>query len=267
MVLPLHIFDAAKSGDRDAVFAWLDNQDDSGRVVGDARDVNEHCEGGGSVLFAAVSQIDSAAKLAFVWELVGRGADLGAIVQGLDYQIGVFEMAVSGASLGRSRPELFREFMLQWLAREPDLALPQVAEDRPRLRIVFGFVFQIFVRDQPSRPVAEVVFALVRAGANVGAYDREDLEQNETLCPALATDEHWLACKDLILGVRAAGSWRAYARLPRKRVLRLRSLMLRGRTKDAADPIVAHVLRLPNELCWHVLKFWRVESEVTGEVI
>ena len=108
---------------------------------------------------------------------------------------------------------------------------------------------------------------LVRAGANVGAYDREDLEQNETLCPALATDEHWLACKDLILGVRAAGSWRAYARLPRKRVLRLRSLMLRGRTKDAADPIVAHVLRLPNELCWHVLKFWRVESEVTGEVI
>ena len=48
---------------------------------------------------------------------------------------------------------------------------------------------------------------------------------------------------------------------------RLRSLMLRGRTKDAADPIVAHVLRLPNELCWHVLEFWRVESEVTGEVI
>ena len=132
MVLPLHIFDAAKSGDRDAVFAWLDNQDDSGRVVGDARDVNEHCEGGGSVLFAAVSQIDSAAKLAFVWELVGRGADLGAIVQGLDYQIGVFEMAVSGASLGRSRPELFREFMLQWLAREPDLALPWRAKSRGR---------------------------------------------------------------------------------------------------------------------------------------
>ena len=80
------------------------------------------------------SQIDSAAKLAFVWELVGRSADLGAIVQGPDYQIGVFEMAVSGASLGRSRPELFRDFVLQWLAREPDLARPQVAaaEDRPR---------------------------------------------------------------------------------------------------------------------------------------
>ena len=38
-------------------------------------------------------------------------------------------------------------------------------------------------------------------------------------------------------------------------------------TKDAADPIVAHVLRLPNELCWHVLKFWRATSAATGEVI
>ena len=140
MVLPLHIFDAAKSGDRDAVFAWLDNQDD-----------------------------------------------------------------------------------------------------------------------------------LVRAGARVHAYDRGFLEQNETRCPALATDEHWLACKDLILGVRAAGSWRAYARLPRKRVLRLRSLMLRGRARPrrtrGADPIVARAFKLPNEMVWKVLAFWRVESEVTGEVI
>ena len=110
----------------------------------------------------------------------------------------------------------------------------------------------------------------LRAGANVGAYDREDLEQNETLCPALATDEHWLACKDIILGVRAAGSWRAYARLPRKRVLRLRSLMLRGRAKPrrtGAPNVVARAFKLPNEMAWKVLAFWRVESEVTGEVI
>ena len=43
--------------------------------------------------------------------------------------------------------------------------------------------------------------------------------------------------------------------------------MLRGRTKDAADPIVAHVLRLPNELCWNVLKFWRATSDATGGII
>ena len=120
MVLPLEMFRAAQSGDRDAVLAYLYPQDDSG----DARDVNEQTEEGGSILMGAVSQIDSAAKLKFVWELVNHGADLHSVV------------------------------------------------------------------DPESRA-----------------------------------------------------------------------------TKDAADPIVAHVLRLPNELCWHVLEFWRVESEVTGEVI
>ena len=43
--------------------------------------------------------------------------------------------------------------------------------------------------------------------------------------------------------------------------------MLRGRAKDAADPVVARVFQLPNEMCWHVLKFWRATSDATGEVI
>ena len=47
----------------------------------------------------------------------------------------------------------------------------------------------------------------------------------------------------------------------------MRSLSRRGRAKDAADPVVARVLRLPNELCWHVLDFWRATSAATGEVI
>ncbi len=84
----------------------------------------------------------------------------------------------------------------------------------------------------------------------------------------LLTNEHWLACKTLVADVRAAGgTWTAYRKQSRKDVLRLRSLVLRGRTKDAADPVVALVLRLPNELCWHVLNFWRATSAATGEVI
>ena len=61
-----------------------------------------------------------------------------------------------------------------------------------------------------------------------------------------------------------------YARLPRKRVLRLRSLMFRGRAKPrrtGAPNVVARAFKLPNEMVWKVLAFWRVESEVTGEVI
>ena len=71
--------------------------------------------------------------------------------------------------------------------------------------------------------------------------------------------------RTLVEGVRAAGTWAAYAKLPRKRVLRLRSLAARGRAKDPTDAIVARVFRLPNELCWHVLQFWHA-TDATGEV-
>ena len=83
----------------------------------------------------------------------------------------------------------------------------------------------------------------------------------------MVQNEHWLTCCILVADIRAAGGWTAYRKESRKDVLRLRSLVLRGRTKDAADPVVALVLRLPNELCWHVLNFWRATSAATGEVI
>ena len=52
----------------------------------------------------------------------------------------------------------------------------------------------------------------------------------------------------------------------RKQVLRLRSLVARGRARTA-DPIIEPVFRLPNEMCWHVLKFWRATCATTGEVL
>ena len=90
----------------------------------------------------------------------------------------------------------------------------------------------------------------------------------------MVQNEHWLTCCILVADIRAAGgTWTAYRKESRKDVLRLRSLMLRGRARArrrataAADPVVALVLRLPNELCWHVLNFWRATSAATGEVI
>ena len=72
----------------------------------------------------------------------------------------------------------------------------------------------------------------------------------------------------MLVAVRAAGgTWTAYRRQSRKDVLRLRSQTLRGRTKDAADPIITPIFRLPNELCWRVLQFWRATCDATGEVI
>ena len=83
---------------------------------------------------------------------------------------------------------------------------------------------------------------------------------------------HWAACTKLVDDIRAAGgTWTAYRRQSRKGVLRLRSLVLRGRARSrrratgAADPVIGRVLSLPNELCWHVLQFWRATSDAIGE--
>ena len=83
----------------------------------------------------------------------------------------------------------------------------------------------------------------------------------------LHNNEHWAMIRSLVEGVRAAGgTWAAYARLPRRRVLRLRTLVARGRARTA-DPIIEPVFRLPNEMCWHVLKFWRATCASTGKVL
>jgi len=274
MVLPERIYRAARDGDRDTVIAYLNAPAEAGGT----RDVNEQSATGGTILMAAVCQIDSAARLAFVWELVGRGADLCSIIDH-DYRdmswlgmwvssVDVFELAVAGAAKGESCPELFRDFVFQWIKRERGNLMGDSVRyyvpprgKTPRL----SSVYEIFVRGRSSRPVAEVVFALVHAGACV--HDPDSLSSVESRNSALAQDEHWLACKRLILGVYAVdGELRDYYRIPRLPVLRLRSLMLRGRAKPrrtrAADPIVVRTFKLPNELVWKVLAFWRVEGEV-----
>ena len=53
----------------------------------------------------------------------------------------------------------------------------------------------------------------------------------------------------MILGVRAAGSWRAYAKLPRKKVLLLRSLALRGRAKPR-DARMTFLVESPKDGAW-----------------
>ena len=43
-------------------------------------------------------------------------------------------------------------------------------------------------------------------------------------------------------------------------------MVARGRARTA-DPILEPVFRLPNEMCWHVLKFWPATCATTGEVL
>ena len=60
MVLPARIFKAARDGDRDTVIAYLNAPAEAGGLP----DVNEQSATGGTILMAAVCQIDFAARLA-----------------------------------------------------------------------------------------------------------------------------------------------------------------------------------------------------------
>ena len=87
--------------------------------------------------------------------------------------------------------------------------------------------------------------------------------------PNYADDEHFVACEQLVADVRAAGSWKNYARAPPKELLRLRSLVARGRARSikrlrARTPREIELLlapAFPNELCWRVLEYWNPRYE------
>ena len=51
-------------------------------------------------------------------------------------------------------------------------------------------------------------------------------------------------------------TWKAYCRVEHKRLIRLRSYLVRGYA-ETTDPLIECVLRLPNGACWTVLAYWR----------
>ena len=119
---------------------------------------------------------------------------------------------------------------------------------------------------------------LLRHGASLadGLFGRKPLgersledfiEEQEACWFNLDYNKHWPDCQAIVTGVKTAGSWRAfrddktnpwraYERVPRKAVLRLRSLVARKRAKTA-NPLFTALFASPNEIVWHVLSFWR----------
>ena len=72
--------------------------------------------------------------------------------------------------------------------------------------------------------------------------------------------------RGVVTGVRAAGGWRAYDRIPRAEILRLRSLALRRRANlrrlrhdDTYTRSLSFLVRCPREIFWHVLGYWRCQ--------
>ena len=132
--------------------------------------------------------------------------------------------------------------------------------------------------DRELTRVLQFTVQLLRHGASLadGFFGLEDGErprsyeefivEQKHYCPDLTSNKHFLECRAIIDGVQTAGSWRAfrddknnpwraYERVPRKAVLRLRSLVARKRAKTA-NPLFNALFASPNEIVWHVLGFW-----------
>jgi len=123
---------------------------------------------------------------------------------------------------------------------------------------------------RPFKNHLVVLKMLLRAGSSldnckVGGFQgpalhaesfMDDAERHVLYGSRIATDATWIAMKTIVAGVRREGSWKAYCRVEHKRLIRLRSYLVRGYA-ETTDPRVDRILRLPNGACWKVLAYWR----------
>ena len=109
----------------------------------------------------------------------------------------------------------------------------------------------------------KIVRLLLRSGVALDGID----DAFRRLDPALgvgSTDyvhearRHYTASRNLICDVRTAGGLRKYETMPRKQVLTLRTMALRGRAAPR-DNVMSFLVDCPNEIAWKILSYWRTE--------
>ena len=128
----------------------------------------------------------------------------------------------------------------------------------------------LFCIDRISESTIDVVTTLLRAGASLDITHRirgprsfeEHLNSHlNSIDVPYAGD-----VRTLVASVRAAGCWKAHCRLAHKQVLRLRSLVARGRVKlprtcrtrgRDARALEFVVRQGDNGIVWNILSFWR----------
>ena len=121
-------------------------------------------------------------------------------------------------------------------------------------------LFSIYQCDQST---LEKVTILLRAGASLDSSTRsfeEHLNSIDGVDPFGEKARHVGAIRTLVASVRAAGSWKAHCRRPHKQILRLRSLVARGRTRErlATTRAIRFIVRQgDNGIVWNILSFWR----------
>ena len=123
-----------------------------------------------------------------------------------------------------------------------------------------------------ARASLDMITRLLRAGAALDAI-RGDNKSIEDLLREeghrYRESSHYCALEALISDVRAAGStWKGYVRALPKELLRLRSLVARGRAREKVrtrrktprEIALLFAPTFPNELFWGIMTYWNPRS-------
>ena len=292
MVLPDNVLEAVNEGDVSAVVSWLDGGGDvNDTVVGHSEHFIE-----GDTMLMAVAQVEESftrAHIALAKLLLQRGADVNGH-SGMHMGDGftAIHCCLNGIR-NTDDPDrsLLMELLGIYLAAGADLTVSTAQASQSNLRYApLGMAlecnFWCGFHDAMQRSAFETVKLLLRHGAPIdvcvqepdpthylgdfGVTAEEVLRRTEAqdrlraVPYNLATDEYFIACKQLVSDVRAAGSWKQYVLHLPKALLRLRLLVARGRARAvkrlrARTPREIELLfapAFPNELCWRVLEYW-----------
>jgi len=277
MVLDLHVANAAFRGNTDAVKAWLAADPTRVNDFATFPDTDIKYTLLAIAVTSSPAQHPNEAKLSLARWLLANGADPTIYHPG---SLTPLYQAAGCAGRGGATLEMVST-LLQAAPIER-----QISSGMSPLRspIVHGFSTNIDGSFDNYRPaeVVEVIRLLLRAGAPLDDYAGFEateaaprfsadatLRDAETKYPVLARLPPFVELRAMIDGVRACGGWTSYCRLPHKQVLRLRSLVSRGRARPwgqwkrygyaaRQDGAVTFLCKLgDNGVVWKILEFWQ----------
>ena len=241
--LPEEIGEAVSDGDFERVKAWL-----AGGSASDPRPINASDHTDWTLLhWTAVSRPPTPEHVEFARYLISRGARVD--LQSTDKQYTALHFASKYAG--------------------KEMVSVLIAAGAPVNAQTSHSVCKtpLFMIRRVSESTIDVVTTLLRAGASLDSSDSTRFEEHvnrkhDHFDDINASDHHRYIgeIRNLVASVRAAGSWKAHCRLPHKQVLRLRSLVARGRTRErlATTRAIRFIVRQgDNGIVWNILSFWR----------
>ena len=239
--LPYEIGQAASVGDFERVKAWL-----AGGSASAPRSINSSGDHDWTLLHWTAARARSPEYIEFARYLISQGARVDAKTRQ-----GWTTLHLACGFTGDATPAVVSM-----------LSLLVATGATVNMEATYGHT-PLFKIDRVSESTIDIVTILLRAGASLDFTHRQGWTRsfeehlNHVHNPSSA---HVGAIRTLVASVRAAGSWKAHCRLPHKQILRLRSLVARGRTKErlaTTRAIRFIVCQGDNGVVWTILSYWR----------